>query len=506
MDTGEDFVTPEFLDILFFQQKNLVIFPYVDLKHLHALEMFTAGYNVVDLESTALHDLRNILEFETTNTYSQNPTLYFIYNLDETKLRELMSINEIRCILNANENVSKLANGSQFVFYNKKSNQYLNYTPSDLQFENYLISSSGSKTSLQDAIQGIKITASKIFEGLNQEDSTKFVFQLLSDFDPQYWQKILDFTANYFQVKVPKASELKGYTYPYPSHHKSKQDLKDYSHEYEILVSSNRTLGKEFIQLLHNWRNQHVDGSHLDLDILFNPLKLYNYLRNHRWKKGIPEKFLREWMEMNLSQYTLTERDIADFQAICTKLNLPDPNLPKSHPLINELMINITEINHEIPPVRNFPQFRRWIMHTLEEIESILNISSNKKNTRIVVDITNILYKDQDEDGNIKIKNLPSIRNSLITQGYNPYLIADASTQNKVDDKELYKEYLKKKLFKEAPAGRTADKFVLKHSQQWKCKFITNDRYREYWEEFGEEWVLSNRVTFMYTNGQLILD
>ncbi|MDX1797557.1 MAG: hypothetical protein R3255_02805 [Candidatus Lokiarchaeia archaeon] len=63
MDTGSDFIKPEFLNIIFFQQKNLVIFPYVDLKHLHALEKFTVGYNVVDLETTALHNHKEILEF-----------------------------------------------------------------------------------------------------------------------------------------------------------------------------------------------------------------------------------------------------------------------------------------------------------------------------------------------------------------------------------------------------------------------------------------------------------
>jgi hypothetical protein len=31
MDTAFDFIKPEFLHILFFQQKNLVIYPYVDL-------------------------------------------------------------------------------------------------------------------------------------------------------------------------------------------------------------------------------------------------------------------------------------------------------------------------------------------------------------------------------------------------------------------------------------------------------------------------------------------
>ena len=87
MDTDFDFMEPEFLDILFFQQKNLVIFPYVDLKHLHALELFTVGYNIVDLESTALYNLKDIIESETNNSYSQNPSLYLVYNLDKEKVK-----------------------------------------------------------------------------------------------------------------------------------------------------------------------------------------------------------------------------------------------------------------------------------------------------------------------------------------------------------------------------------------------------------------------------------
>ena len=77
LDTGIDFIQPEFLNILFFQQKNLVIFPYIDLKHLHALELFTVGHNVIDLESTALYNLKEIIEFEANNSYSQNRTFFF---------------------------------------------------------------------------------------------------------------------------------------------------------------------------------------------------------------------------------------------------------------------------------------------------------------------------------------------------------------------------------------------------------------------------------------------
>ena len=106
MDTGSDFIRPEFLNILFFQQKNLVVFPYVDVKHLHALEIFTAGFNTVELDSTALHNLKEILEFEKNNSYSQNPTLFFITNVSQENIKEIMNLDGIRCIINSNDKVN----------------------------------------------------------------------------------------------------------------------------------------------------------------------------------------------------------------------------------------------------------------------------------------------------------------------------------------------------------------------------------------------------------------
>ena len=118
IDTGIDFIQPEFLSILFFQQKNLVVYPYVDLKHLHGLENFTVGYNIIDLESTALYNIKEIIEFEANNSYSQNKTLFFIYGLDKSKVQEIMDIKGIRCVLNTNDDVKKLSDGNEeFVFY-----------------------------------------------------------------------------------------------------------------------------------------------------------------------------------------------------------------------------------------------------------------------------------------------------------------------------------------------------------------------------------------------------
>jgi len=100
--------------------------------------------------------------------------LYFIYNLDKSKVKEVLSLENIRCVLNASENVSDLVDGSNFVFFNKKSNQFLNLEEKDLSYEEYLITNSGNKEVLQDNIQKIKITASLIFNELNRCGSHKY--------------------------------------------------------------------------------------------------------------------------------------------------------------------------------------------------------------------------------------------------------------------------------------------------------------------------------------------
>jgi hypothetical protein len=170
IDTGTDFIQPEFLNILFFEQKNLVIFPYVDLKHLHALEIFAVGHNIIDLESTALYNLKEIIEFETNNCYSQNRTLFFIYNINKERIQEILSLSGIRCIINTHDNLADLVQEGNYIFYNKKSKTFLNYKTPDpeLAFENFLISSSENEALLNEKLQQIKMIATRIFTELNK--------------------------------------------------------------------------------------------------------------------------------------------------------------------------------------------------------------------------------------------------------------------------------------------------------------------------------------------------
>ena len=120
MDTEYDFLLPEFFNILFFQQKSVVIFPYVDIKHLKALEVFLEYYSIIDIDATALHNISTIVSHEAYNAYSIKPILYFIVNANLNVIKELMELPKMHCIINTSDNAESLVQGDEFIFYNKK--------------------------------------------------------------------------------------------------------------------------------------------------------------------------------------------------------------------------------------------------------------------------------------------------------------------------------------------------------------------------------------------------
>lgn len=381
MDTAYDFIQPEFFNILFFQQKNLVIYPYVDLKHLHSLEVFTAGYNVIDLDSTALHNLIEILEFENTNSYSQKPNLYFIYNIDSEKLKKIINLENIRCILNTSEDVGNLAKDDFFIFFNKKIKSFTNYDSKnqDLEFEQFLLSNSENEIVLQDEIQKVKAISTRIFTEINESNDLDKISLLLGGYDKNYWYKILNFVKLYFKIEVPEFSKLKKQPIK-----EFDRELKDFSFEYDFILKTNRKIAQEFIQLLHDYRSRKVNPSNLELDQLYNPHKLYDYLRNHHWELGISKDFLNEWIQMKNTQYEPNQNDLNDFITILKYLKVPENAIKELTLKINESNQKIVEeIKHfenqhqtdtqlEVPSIRNFILFKDWLLKKLDDLERLI--------------------------------------------------------------------------------------------------------------------------------------
>jgi len=380
MDTGYDFITPEFFNILFFEQKNLVIYPYVDVKHIHSLDCFTVGHDLIDIDSTGLNNIHDIVEFETNNSYSQQPTLYYLLNVNVEDLEKLLESPNIRCIINTSENVEHLANGNYFIFYNKKNKTFLNYQPEreNISFEQQIIQNSQNEQVLMDEVLKIKSIATKIFSDLNANNNSDNLPTLLSDYEQIYWDKILTFTQLYFNIQIPKFTRPKKF-----SKKKNSVLSKDFSKEYEFILKTNRKIGQKFIQLLHDYRFDKVNPANLEIDQLYYPKKLYNYLRNRHWEKGIPHEFILNWVQKLNTNSHLNENDRLDFQVIFDKLRIIPAkkiNTLKEIKVSKEPVKEHSGIDYKItkkaieriPSIKNFQEFRNWLLNKIDELENLI--------------------------------------------------------------------------------------------------------------------------------------
>ncbi|MCK4383760.1 MAG: hypothetical protein KAW66_10735, partial [Candidatus Lokiarchaeota archaeon] len=292
----------------------------------------------------------------------------------------LMESPNIRCIINASENVEHLANGNYFIFYNKKNRTFLNYQPEreNLAFEQQLIRSSQNEQELLDNVLKIKRTATKIFSDLNANANSGNLPTLLSDYEQKYWDKILTFTQLYFNIQIPKfirpkISSKKKYSVP----------SKDFSKEYEFILKTNRKIGQKFIQLLHDYRADRVNPANLEIDQLYYPKKLYNYLRNRHWTKGIPQEFITNWFQkLNINSH-LDESDRLDFQIIFDKLRIipvKKINTPKEIKTSKKSVKEHSDFEDKItkkaietiPPIESFQEFRNWVLKKIDELENLL--------------------------------------------------------------------------------------------------------------------------------------
>jgi len=384
MDTGDDFITPEFLHLLFFEQKNLVIFPYVDLKHLRSVDLFTVGFETVDIDSTAIHNLNEIIEYECNSSYSQLQTLYFILNPSFEELERLVDSPRLRCVINSKENVESLANGDQFVFYNKKNNTFLNYAfeSQDLSFEKKIIRDTPNKQVIMDELLKIKSVSSKIFAEVNQNNSSDNLPEILGEYDQKYWNKILRFTELFCQIEIPEFKR----PVQLPKKNSSSNEI-DYSVEYELIIKTNRKIGRSFIQLIHDYRYDRVNPANLEVTQLFYPQKLYNYLRNHHWKKGMPKEFAINWFKIVTKDFLDHEDALMEFQVILNKLHLSYSvnNIDLEREIESEKKVNMRsekthslsitkqpKKTHEIPSIDNFPEFKKWLLNKLTELEKFV--------------------------------------------------------------------------------------------------------------------------------------
>jgi len=396
MDVGYDFITPELMQAIFFRQKNVVIYPYLDIKHLRALELFTVGHSVIELDCTALNDITSILEHQE-GTYSLNPPFFFVYNASSNIIQSIQKLENVRYIINSNDNVETYANGSEVLFYNKKSKNFVNLSiesKSELEFENELFHQShGDQEVLQDLLMRIKGISTRIYKEFVESSDIKRVQVILEEYESvfarKFWSRILQFTQNFFKIIIPE--ELtKSLINSIPrvkssiSNNPPRDNEDDFSREYEAILSTGRSIAQAFITSLHDYRSEHVNPANLEIVQLYDPKELYNYLRNHHWKDGISADFIEQWVGL---KDVLNDEEVELFFELFSKLNIsttclklneknkeitpiytqatPSTEIKKQEPRL----ISSPAYYSPPPSVKNFNKFKEWILAQLEELE-----------------------------------------------------------------------------------------------------------------------------------------
>ncbi|MCK4237717.1 MAG: hypothetical protein KAX33_01250 [Candidatus Lokiarchaeota archaeon] len=383
MDTEYDIISPEFFYLLFFKQKSLIIYPYLDLKHLIPLECFLVGYNIEKLDGTALYNLSEIIEYGSISTHNHNPTFFIITNVNREEIEKLIKIKNFHCIINTKEEVSdNLISNSDFVVYNKKTKTFLNqdFSNIDLSFETEIIQKSSSLEFLADEIQSIKNLGNRIYLEFNKTGKIEDIIYLLSELKPQYHKKILEFVSNYYDIVIP-ISISKELNQP------NKNTGSKIIEQYQKIQKINLKIFSIFKTLLQDYK-KNFDDSNLATKQLF-PKNFFVYLREHHWKNGIPRKFLNNWHSRYISQMNPNEEDYTEFKQILSILNVSEPEInslfikilstkeKKKSLIINNSNSSIdfnlkgTDIK-EIPSINNIDKFEKWILNKLDQIDSIL--------------------------------------------------------------------------------------------------------------------------------------
>jgi hypothetical protein len=121
---------------------------------------------------------------------------------------------------------------------------------------------------------------------------------------------------------------------------------------------------------------------------------------------------------------------------------------------------------------------------------------------QVIVDASNVAHFGK-KDGKPTLDNLFKSVQALEKLGYQPVLIADASLRHEIDDKEAFKKLIDDNKVQQVPAGTTADHYILKLAEENDAKILSNDAFREYYDEFQD--INSRRIPYNIRGGEIFI-
>ena len=129
-------------------------------------------------------------------------------------------------------------------------------------------------------------------------------------------------------------------------------------------------------------------------------------------------------------------------------------------------------------------------------------MSANGKKT-VVIDGANVAYEERSAGGKPKLSNLLKVRRELEERGFEAVIIVDASLKYGIDDQAQLETLIRSQQIRQVPAGTDADYFIIQFADQLDARVVTNDRYKDYAEQYP--WVRERRLPYMIVKGEVVL-
>ena len=121
----------------------------------------------------------------------------------------------------------------------------------------------------------------------------------------------------------------------------------------------------------------------------------------------------------------------------------------------------------------------------------------------VVIDGANVAYEERSAGGKPKLSNLLKVRRELEERDFEAIIIVDASLKYDIDDQEQLEQLIRSQEVRQVPAGTDADYFIIQFADQLDARVVTNDRYRDYAEQYP--WVTERRMPYMIVKGEVVL-
>ncbi len=120
---------------------------------------------------------------------------------------------------------------------------------------------------------------------------------------------------------------------------------------------------------------------------------------------------------------------------------------------------------------------------------------------KVIIDASNVAHLGKDKEGKPSLDNLLMAVEALEKLGYETFPIADASLRHEIDEKEKFNKLLDEGKVQQVPSGTTADHFILKIAEEEEGKILSNDNFREYYDEFHD--INNRRIPFNFIDGNI---